>query len=119
MAAKPYKWTGPKRAKFCEDIELYVDQNPHVIHPYRVAESQGMTMQHLYELGKDYPQDVGKSLSVIKEKLECRLVEGAYHEGKNPKFVAFLLERRYSYLEKLEMQSSITLQEATPVFGDE
>lgn len=117
MVNKPYKWTSPKRAELCKKLMSEI-QDASVFTTIKLAIKVGMTRHSLQKLGTEYPDDIGQTLSSVREILEDRLLTGGLNRKLDANLTKFVLSANYNYVEKSETSSTIILQEATPVFGD-
>lgn len=114
--ARPQSWTNPKRKALCEAMQEFIlDES--IVHMTQVSTAQGLTHSALMELGKDYPEDVGLSLTLIKDVLESRIVSRAMDRTYDAGFAKFILGAKYGFQDKQVIDINKT--ETIPSFGDE
>lgn len=120
MKTKYNKFTDEKIAEITEALFKELDTNEEVIYLHRLISNcfkREYTVDDLYEL-TNRNEEFAKVWILIRNELECRLLEGGSLRKHDSGFNKFVLSANYGMKEKSEV-TNIEMLEVMPNFGDE
>mgnify|MGYP003656769953 CR=1 FL=1 len=120
MKDKFNKFTDEKIAEITETLFKELDTNVEVLYLHRLISNcfkREYTVDDLYQL-TNRSEDFKKVWILIRNELECRLLEGGSFRTHDSGFNKFVLSANYGMKEKSEV-TTIEAIDVMPEFGDE